>query len=75
MSERTQAGGTRTSEGWIPHHQHPSGFLLPVCVTWTGDKLPKPMRRHGQLIYRLPGGGEYRPPTDKDYQIEMERPE
>lgn len=70
---RTVPRLTLTSEGPIPHHRHPSGLLLPVCVEWRGEGLPIPTRRHGQLVYRLPGGDEYRPPTDKDYQIEMEQ--
>lgn len=71
---RTSGVGTETSEGLIKHRQVFGDFgviLAPVklvkacegriATTYTdgGYLLPIPLRRGGQLVYALPGGGEF----------------
>lgn len=60
----TQRGGTITSEGWIPHHRHPTlGITMPVKLELKPEELPrglaKPLRRRGALIYAMPCGREF----------------
>lgn len=55
---------TKTTEGPIPHHPHPTGdFVMPVMLDTTGGRLDKrlPPKRTdtGALVFALPGGGEY----------------
>ena len=69
---KTVAGGTLTSDGWIPHYRH-NGLDLPVKVErhqmgdgWRvsvdADGNPKPRYyRNSRLAFALPGGLEYVP--------------
>lgn len=59
----TQAGGTITEEGFIPHLRY-EGMDCPVKLYVDASsvrnllELQEPMRRKGKLVYALPGGGE-----------------
>lgn len=63
----TQALGTVTTEGWIPHVRHPDlGIWMPVRLAPVADGEPRtgfptPMRRKGKLVFALPGGREFTP--------------
>ena len=61
---KTQAGGTYTSEGWIPNKRHPMfGVMMPVKLRLNPEKVPSdfpvPDRSQGCLAFVLPSGGPY----------------
>ncbi len=60
--------GTQTSEGMIPHREHPiyTGLMMPIklAIPTQGPIAPwnepfAPLRFAGKLVWALPGGGEY----------------
>ena len=59
-------GGTKTTEGVIPHKEH-DGYVLAVKLDFSGvgdriDRLKQPLpplRRNGGYVYALPNGGEW----------------
>ena len=63
---KTTAGGTLTTKGFIPNMTHPRGkFQMPVkCKQMKSGivtaRARPPVIKEGFLVFALPGGGEYR---------------
>ena len=63
---RTAKNGVQTSEGFIPHREHPLGFMMPVKTTYDQTIrqwhrfYPDPKKDgNGNYVYALPGGMEF----------------